>query len=927
ADKTGYPIDMLELDLDLEADLGIDTVKQAETFAELRERFQIPKEDDLKLKDYPTLKHIVDFVMDKSAMFQGSNKTKETKYIESRPGDGEDVKTVEDNETIGQDDEWIIRRVPVPRPRLETKFFRSTLIDINGSNIVIAKDDTGIWKELAGLLAERNANIMYLEDKLDEKKMEDTVRSWMDQGKEINGVYWLRGLGQEPNLFDMEPKQWDDLVMSRVKSMHRLMKQLYDQAAGKGFFLISGTRTGGLHGYGEAGSLSSIAGGISGFTKAFSKERPNSLCKVVDFEFQADPMSVARNLVEETLKDKDVMEVGYFNDMRWSIELDQQTLASSNQELHLGKETIFLVTGAAGGITSEIVADLAMHSKGIFYLLDKVDEPDPNDPHLQMLEKDRDGLRHILFEEMKTKKERPTPKMIEQKIFGLEREMAALKAIKSVQDSGGKAYFKSVDLLDYSSVASAVKEIKEKSGKVEVIIHAAGVEISRALSEKSSREFDLVLDVKTKGLFNLLKLTRDMGIEAVAVFSSVAGRFGNVGQTDYSAANDLMCKTLSALRRSRPSVSSVAIDWTAWAGIGMASRGSLPRLLEQAGIDLLPPMVGIPQVRKELEAGGSKEVVIARGLGEMLARRDLLGGLDPDLTADYFRKEAGPFLAASEIIGAKCTDEGLEIEFVLDPAMQPFLKDHQVEDGVPYLPGVVGMECLAELSVLLLGGKAARVRNLNFSRPLKFHRKESKRLLIKAKPVFEKGEPVVRAELFSIHKPKKLQVPEKQQLHFTAEFLQQKEEAEKGQKVPKLSGRSKIVGRDQIYKTYFHGPSFQVLEEVKLQKSKAVGSLAREIPPEVNGGGGTRPLLYPRLVELCFQTAGLWEMQEKQLLCLPQRVESASVLDVPPQDEALYALVEARDGDECFDARIVDDSGKVYVDIHGYHTIAIEPTS
>ena len=38
ADKTGYPSDMLDLDLDLEADLGIDTVKQAEVFATIRER-------------------------------------------------------------------------------------------------------------------------------------------------------------------------------------------------------------------------------------------------------------------------------------------------------------------------------------------------------------------------------------------------------------------------------------------------------------------------------------------------------------------------------------------------------------------------------------------------------------------------------------------------------------------------------------------------------------------------------------------------------------------------------------------------------------------------------------------------------------------------------------------------------------------------
>ena len=62
AEQTGYPADMLDLDLDLEADLGIDTVKQAEMFAAIRERYGIERDDTLKLRDYPTLNHVVGFV-------------------------------------------------------------------------------------------------------------------------------------------------------------------------------------------------------------------------------------------------------------------------------------------------------------------------------------------------------------------------------------------------------------------------------------------------------------------------------------------------------------------------------------------------------------------------------------------------------------------------------------------------------------------------------------------------------------------------------------------------------------------------------------------------------------------------------------------------------------------------------------------------
>ena len=64
-EKTGYPEEMLDLDLDLEADLGVDTVKQAEMFAAIRGTYNIPRDENLKLRDYPTLAHVIRFVYEK----------------------------------------------------------------------------------------------------------------------------------------------------------------------------------------------------------------------------------------------------------------------------------------------------------------------------------------------------------------------------------------------------------------------------------------------------------------------------------------------------------------------------------------------------------------------------------------------------------------------------------------------------------------------------------------------------------------------------------------------------------------------------------------------------------------------------------------------------------------------------------------------
>ncbi len=105
-----------------------------------------------------------------------------------------------------------------------------------------------------------------------------------------------------------------------------------------------------------------------------------------------------------------------------------------------------------------------------------------------------------------------------------------------------------MNLLDDQAIAKVIGQLKEGPGKLDVLIHAGGLEISRFLADKPAEEFDLVFDVKCDGWHSLLSAIGDMPLGAAVVFSSVAGRFGNGGQTDYSAANDLLCKSISGFR-------------------------------------------------------------------------------------------------------------------------------------------------------------------------------------------------------------------------------------------------------------------------------------------------------------------------------------------------------------------------------------------
>ncbi|MFO7683800.1 MAG: acyltransferase domain-containing protein, partial [Chloroflexota bacterium] len=104
AEQTGYPEDMLELDLDLEADLGIDTVKQAETFAAIRKAFNIPARDDLNLRSYNTLEKVIGFVQEMRP---------DLEKAEGRRQKAEEEKA----ESKGQKAETAVLQPPAPSPQ------------------------------------------------------------------------------------------------------------------------------------------------------------------------------------------------------------------------------------------------------------------------------------------------------------------------------------------------------------------------------------------------------------------------------------------------------------------------------------------------------------------------------------------------------------------------------------------------------------------------------------------------------------------------------------------------------------------------------------------------------------------------------------------------------------------------------------------
>ena len=931
ADKTGYPQDMLDLELDMEADLGIDTVKQAETFSAIRQAFDIPRRDDIKLRDYPTLASVIQFVLSNRPDLAGEQKAESTAAAPASvaaptdpvpPAAPAAPKVVVKTFGTLEESEKAPRRVVVPAVRPGLEFCKPTGVALDqNSRVVVMMDKGGVGKALVSRLQKRGVTTLVLEEALEMEALVGQLQSWLATGP-IQGVYWLPALDVEPGLEEMDLAAWREANRVRVKNLYAAMRALFDAVSGPANFLVAGVRLGGLHGYGPEGALAPLGGGVVGFSKAFKREREQVLVKAVDFDASRKTVEPAEALIAETLSDPGVIEVGYKDGLRYTMTLRVLPARDGSAGLTLGKETVFVVTGAAGGITSAITTDLAVASEGIFYLLDVVPPPQRDDEDIRLFRSDKEALKKALIERARAAGKKPTPVEIDKQIITIERNEAALRAIETVEAAGGTVHYHSINLLNGESVAAVIDDIRRRYGRIDVILHAGGLLIDKPLPEKEPGQFALVYDVKADGFFNLLKAAAGMPIGATVVFSSVAGRFGNAAQSDYSAANDLLCKISSSMKSWRPQTRGIALDWTAWGSIGMATRGSVPKIMEMLGIDMLPPEVGVPTIRRELTYSSFKgEIVVGQRLGALMSEQDVTGGLDVEKVNALLAKREQPLPMIGKVKAARLYG-GLEVETTLDPQAQPFLFDHQI-DGTPVLPGVMGTESFAELATLLFPGyQVAAIENEQFMAPFKFFRHQPRTLYLEATTsAGANGDIVAHTTLTGITPAPKPELPPQVKVHFTATV--RLTTADLGQPTVSLPGPvGKTVTAADIYKIYFHGPAYQVLDEVGMAGGTVVGRMMHDLPANTAPAAATT-LLAPRLIEFCFQTAGIWEMATTGVMALPMAIGRVTTYRQPEQAQGqrLYALVTPVEGGKSFDALVVDETGNVYVEMHGYQTV------
>ncbi len=294
--------------------------------------------------------------------------------------------------------------------------------------------------------------------------------------------------------------------------------------------------------------------GALGFTRALAQEWPDAVVKAVDVDLSLGPNVMAQHLVDELLSGDRSPEVGFTAAGRVAVALTPAAAAKS--PFSVTADQVVLVTGGAKGLGLKFAKALA-----------------------------KTGC---------------TLALTGRGAVDVSRELVA---------AGAKACsFHVMNVRDPQSVAAAVKEIRSKYGRIDVVVHSAGVLADALVAKKDSSAADSVLETKVGGALALLdavpEAKRFVGI------GSWAGRFGNAAQTDYSAANAMLAR-----------LGSATIAFPPFEDSDMAKKIPAFRKaeLKAAGVTFLSDDEGVSAFLNELGRGAG-EVVVGRALPERVVK-------------------------------------------------------------------------------------------------------------------------------------------------------------------------------------------------------------------------------------------------------------------------------------------------------------------
>lgn len=272
-----------------------------------------------------------------------------------------------------------------------------------------------------------------------------------------------------------------------------------------------------------------------GMGKVVRKEHPNLPVRCIDI----DDHTSADAIFAELAAEHDLYQVAYRSGARFIEEFTEVDADRAEERpLELKEDGVYLITGGAGGIGLEVARYLAGRERIRLVLLNRSETP-AREKWAAILEAGED-----------------------------ERTIQKIRNIQSIEALGATVDCRSVNVADRDELSRALADIRAQYGKIDGVVHGAGVGGAEAIVTRKPEDFNAVFTPKVQGTWNLDELTQEDDLDFLVLFSSIATLFSMPGQGDYIAANSYLDSYASY--RNKQGKRTITVNWSTWKETGMS---------------------------------------------------------------------------------------------------------------------------------------------------------------------------------------------------------------------------------------------------------------------------------------------------------------------------------------------------------------------
>jgi len=623
SERTGYPVEMLGLELGIEADLGIDSIKRVEVLSAFQRGQSAEDQGRVsgvmeRLTSRKTLREVIATLDEALAPTAATNTSLLTT---APPPTSRPMAPVEDVPRL------TMRAVDAP---LEPSRARA----YSGRVWLVTDDEGGLAEAVASRLAQLGERPVLLRqraalgepgpDRLDaDLTRSEQVAAVLDRVRSRHGapraVLHLLPLKAGIDFDSLSIDAWRDRVQSDIKTLYGLIRAAGDDltAAGRagGAMVVAATGLGSSLAGGPP-LASPTHGGIAALLKTVAAEMPEVGCRAVHL----DPSARADDKVAQVLAELGAVdgpvEVGYDAGRRVTVVPRLAPLtngANGSNGAHgaeVGSDWVFLVTGGARGITAEIAGYLASVYKPTLVLAGLSPLPEDEKPETAAID-DPQQLKAVLTVALRAANPALKPSEVEAASQRILRNREIRRNLAALRQTGARVEYQPVDVRDETAFGALIDGIYRTHGRLDAVIHGAGIIEDKLLRDKTEESFDRVVHTKTDSAFTLARRLRPEGLKLLIFMSSVTATFGNRGQADYGAANGVL-NSLAALLSSRWPARVRALNWGPWDKTGMVSE-QVKRQFASRGIQVIPASAGVAAIAREIKARDSEPVVVVGG--------------------------------------------------------------------------------------------------------------------------------------------------------------------------------------------------------------------------------------------------------------------------------------------------------------------------